>query len=64
MAGNRMTIVIEVPPHVRPELGIDPEYVAARVVGAYNDMADQCDLDPVEFIAAEWGHQLTLPHIT
>ena len=60
--GNRMTIVIEVPPTTRPELN-DPHDVAGEILAVYNDVVDSYGYEPVEFIAAEWGHQLSLPHI-
>jgi hypothetical protein len=60
--GNRLTIVIEVSPVVRPELN-DPHVVAEEVLDTYNDVAENYGYGSVKFIAAEWGHQLQLPHI-
>lgn len=61
MTNHRLTIVIEVPPRVGLPENVDPHEIAEDLVIAYNDDAEANGCDPITFIAAEWGHQLSLP---
>lgn len=60
MSGNRLTIVIEVPPRVDPSY-VDPHEPAEEIIETFNEWADANGMYPIEFVGAEWGHHLTTP---
>jgi hypothetical protein len=57
MHGNRLTIVVEVPPRCSPTT-TDPHTPAEEIVETFNEWADANGMDPIDFVSAEWGHHL------
>lgn len=59
-SGNRLTLVAEIHPRVDPTTA-DPHDIGNDIIATFNEWAEANGVDPIEFVAAEWGHRLEAP---